>query len=347
MLGFFGCTQSGDGPLQPGNRAVGYGFYRGALLAEGRRVHPASDTISLRLDSLWILEDCALHDLRLDSMVVDTTMALAVVVELQSPGKVNCATTQIRDTVLRIAPRDFWKDLRWIQVEGVRPRTGQIDAEGQVVYGTIIHDSIAVRHGILQDTTLVFTLDSLARIPRSFPQVYGKGSMRLVYYPDTVRIRNFTLRLRWEQCAGQTVQCNQVADTAKVLAAFSGDTVLAPVRTRCLPEAGQSVAPNFCPRNIWQRDTLKAEEFLPKQDTLWSGSAYWVERIAACATINLFSASNVGQLMTVRRELFVPDALETECFGVDRGTRLAWDILRQRELHSGPLLDSLFGVAGI
>src|SRR5574344_728245 len=119
---FWGCSQSDDGPIPlypDGVDVSGYGYVLSATLDSGSRFHLRSDTLTLRLDSMWTLSDCFLSSIEIQDTLIDTVAVMRVRLALGVNGTTDCPAPFFRpDTILRIPVPADWKNVREVYVVG-------------------------------------------------------------------------------------------------------------------------------------------------------------------------------------------------------------------------------------
>ena len=90
ILTFFGviaCTQDGDGtiPISSDDAVyTGMGFFREAELDSGKLIHLTKDTLYLHLDSIWSFSNCALKEIKLDTLTEDSVFTLLPTIVYQT-----------------------------------------------------------------------------------------------------------------------------------------------------------------------------------------------------------------------------------------------------------------------
>lgn len=328
-----GCTQDGDGPMDAWDSGVvyqGQGFYLEGILDSGRRVHARTDSLSVELDSLWLISRCYLRHVDYFESNQDSQTFLAFRLWLQTDPASECPSSPLGgDTLVVIPPSAAWKNSSLLFLRGaidsvaidedsVPRRSPLSDAER---FGSNV-DSIWILDGMNQDSVFFFTFDSNFSNRKKLPRKVGKGPWVVRFLHPPQYGMNFWV-ISPEKCKASRSRCTLVPDTLWPTLAFNDtaaesavyDTNLVSLRQRC---KGDSTALEYCAARDWVRDSSKALSYGQAPDTMWSWSTFFVERIPQCAVLNRdtlhsYLSSEGGGSARFWRELFIPALPQAGC----------------------------------
>ena len=324
------CTQDDDGviPLSSGDDVFsGEGFFRMAVFDSGARFHLASDTLFLRIDSLWTFSNCALKKIDVEQTREGESLVLSPRMLIETDGS-DCPSPYYHpDTVLAFTFDDG--DLDGISQILVR------NDEGKVL------DTILLRRGHFETDTFEIFVDSLFDTVSALP-LRTKKSPSILKVLDSLTPRVFHWRAMRTKCELQVDICDSVVnDTIYPTSWSTTDTMLVPIRKACALD--DSV---YCVSTRWVNDSSSLGEVQERTDTLWHTSLYYVEEIPECASMNSFAKGsfNIGKKFTVVRELMVPDESESFCGPSTLKNLFVYDILRNRVFPDTLDADSLYEI---
>ena len=324
------CTQDDDGviPLSSGDDSFsGEGFFRMAVLDSDANIHLASDTLFLRIDSLWTFSNCALKKIEIEQEKVGETLVLSPRMILETDGEDCPAPYYHPDTTLALTFDA--SDLEGISQ--IRVRNDE---------GTDL-DSIMLRRGHFELDTFEIFVDSLFDSVSALP-LRTKKSPSILKVLDSLTPRLFYWRAMKSNCELQIDICDSVVnDTIYPSSWRSSDTALVPIRKACA--LGDSV---YCVSSRWVNDSATLGDVQERADTLWHTSLYYVEEIPECASMNSFERGSLtlGKNFTVVRELMVPDESETFCGPSTLKDLYIFDITRNRVFPDTLDADSLYRI---
>ena len=292
------CSRDDDGaiPVYSGDDDFsGLGFFRLATLDTGNFIHLASDTLYLKLDSLWTFSNCALKKIEIDAQKEGSAFVLRPKIVLGSDGR-DCPSPFLHpETTLALV-----YDVN--ELEGASVVRVEND-EGRVL------DTILLRRGKFVLDTFDIYIDSLFDSADELP-LRTKKSPSVLRVLDSLTPRVFYWKPMQSKCELRIDMCNSVVNDT-IFPSFwrQTDTALVPIRKACDSDS------TYCVANRWVNDSTAVGDVQEHSDTLWHTSLYYVEEIPECAAVNSFSKSvyALGKNFTVVRELFVPDESEPEC----------------------------------
>lgn len=324
----FSCSMESDGPMDPiPSDAEGEGFVMSAVLDSGRRVHATGDTLSIKLDSIWMLSPCFLQSIvpenHLDT--VEANYHLGYRFPLRYENDVKCPLLDVanQDTLLKLPPDSDWKKARIFYLWG-GPRSA-----------VTILDSILLMDGFNEDSLFLFSLDSQFLDPYALPRTTG-GSTAWV---TRILRKQMVDTLRWQYltqtCMQPRSNCLTVADTAWPIVWIPGEINRIPVRKRCEKD---STTFSYCLGSDWT-DSLALPGLYSKPDTTWEWGTFFVEPLRHGTLYNRDSLiSYTGSVLKIWRELFVPsDSLAPDRFGILHLETKTW-------ITDSLLLDSILKV---
>lgn len=324
------CTQDDDGviPLSSGDDVFsGEGFFRMAVLDSGARIHLASDTLFLRIDSLWTFSNCALKKIEMEQTREGESLVLSPRMLIETDGR-DCPSPYYHpDTVLALTFDDA--DLEGISQILVR------NDEGKVL------DTILLRRGHFELDTFEIFVDSLFDTVSALP-LRTKKSPSVMKVLDSLTARVFYWRSMQAKCELQVDICDSVVnDTIFPTSWSTTDTMLVPIRKACA--LGDSV---YCVSTRWVNDSNSLGSVQERADTLWHTSVYYIEEIPECASMNSLTRGTftIGKKFSVVRELMVPDENETFCGPAALKNLFVYDITRNRVFPDTLDADSLYGI---
>ena len=299
LAGLSACTRDDDGsiPVSSEDDAFsGSGFFRQAWLDSGNSVHLVSDTLYLKLDSLWTFSNCALKRIEIDTQKDGSAFVLYPKILIESDGS-DCPSPFLHpDTTLALVyDREKLEGASVVRVE---------NDEGRVL------DTILLRRGSFDLDTFNIYIDSLFDSVAEFP-LRTKGSPSVLRMLDSLTPRVFYWKPMESNCELRIDMCDSVVNDTIFPASWClVDTALVPIRKACA-----STDSVYCVSNRWVNDSSSVGNVQERSDTLWHTSLYYVEEIPECATMNLFKRGSfvIDKNFTVVRELVIPDEEESEC----------------------------------
>lgn len=291
------CSQDDDGPISiypDGMSGKEQGFLKSAALDSGRLVHLRSDSLPVKIDSMWTLANCFLKNVRFEESTNDSVLVLHPRVDLEIVGK-DCAAPEFYpETTLYLQPSGSWKNVRQVLV---------YDSDDN------LEDSIAMRSGKFIKDTLEIYIDStfanFYELPRRTADV--PAMMRAV---DSSKQRVFYWRAMESSCSYVINDCETVPDTLYPSTWSRIDTNLVPIRAVC-----KDTTLRYCNARDWQNDTTKLSELYEHLDTLWYSTWYLVFKIPKCGVVNKAQYGNPSpkRKFTATQEIFAP-ATDQNCF---------------------------------
>jgi hypothetical protein len=309
-----GCTQVDDGPMSslPPNavRTTGQGYYLAGSLDSGAFYHPKHDSLLVKLDSLWILSECALQQLKDSVWVTGATIHMYFKALLDSDTEVNCAELGIGyDSIFAI--NRFWGD--GIESIVLHADTRVPGKNYPYEDSTTIVDTVFIKNGTVQDSSMVIGYDSLFFADDAAVHFADTGNLYLIRrVKDFVALQQ-TQALVTQYCLDETDDCSTVTDTVVAQkSSLQGDTLLHYVRKKC-----QIDTLNYCVFGTWSADSLQDTLYLPLQDTLWYYQTVLAEKMDKCSVYNMKRQITQGyksraDSIRVWRQLFVLEANECE-----------------------------------
>ena len=321
------CSRDDDGSIpvfSDGDVYVGSGFFRLATLDSGRYVHLASDTLFLKLDSLWTFSNCALKRIEIDTGKDGSAFVLYPKILIESDGS-DCPSPYLHpDTTLALFyDRAALEGTSIIRVE---------NDEGRVL------DTILLRRGKFVLDTFSIYIDSLFSSVTELP-IRTKKEPSVLRVLDSLTPRVFYWKPMESNCELRIDMCDSVVnDTVFPVSWSLTDTALVPIRKACALD--DSV---YCVSNRWVNDSSAVGSVLERSDTLWHTSHYYIEEIPECATMNSFvkGAFALDKNFSVVRELVVPDEDEPECGPSSMRDLYIFDINRNSVISDSLRADSL------
>lgn len=326
LVGVSACSRDDDGAIpvySDGDYFSGTGFFRRAVLDTGRFVHLASDTLYLKLDSLWTYSNCALKRIEIDTENDGSAFVLYPKIVVESDGR-DCPSPFLHPETTLALVYDS-KDLEGASVIRVE------NDEGRVL------DTILLRRGTLVLDTFEIYIDSLFDSTAALP-LRTKKSPSVLRVLDSLTPRVFYWRPMQSKCELRIDMCNSVVnDTIFPTSWNQSDTALVPIRKACASDSA------YCVASRWVNDSTEVGNVQERSDTLWHTSLYYVEEIPECATVNSFTKSvyALDKNFTVVRELVVPDEDEPECGPSALRDLYIYDIGRNRVFPDSLDADSL------
>lgn len=330
MLCVSACTRDSDGPLPlsaEDDSYVGTGFFRVAVFDSNALIHLASDTLYMRIDSLWSYSNCALKRIELDTSHDGDALVYYPKIIIESDGE-DCPSPYLHpDTVIKLLPSaDDFSGVSVIRVQ---------NDEGRVL------DTILLRRGTFELDTFSIYMDSLFDTVSALP-LRTAGSPSFLKVLDSLNPRMFYWRAMPSDCELRIDMCDStVNDTLFPTSWNIYDTALVPIRKACASD--DSV---YCVASRWVNDSNSLGDVVERADTVWFTSLYYVEEIPECAAMNSFSVSGyaLGKNVSVVRKLMVPDESEPVCGPSALRDVYIYDIGRNQVFPDSLDADSLYGV---
>ena len=333
LLAFFGvlaCTQDGDGtiPITTDDTVYsGEGFFRTAELDSGKLIHLTKDTLYLHLDSIWAFSNCALKDIKLDTLTEDSVFTLFPTIIYETDIE-DCAAPFLHpDTTIRILlGRNILKDIGVLRV---------VNDEDSLM------DSIFIRRGDFSlDTFEIFVdslFDSIPELPRR-----TKDSPSIFKVLDSLTAQVFYWRPMKSTCTHRVDNCEKtVPDTIFPEYWSLWDTALVPIRLACA-----DTDEVYCIRSRWEDDSTALGNVVERPDTVWHTSTYYIEPIPACGAMNRFIPGPIitGRSTKIVRELYSPWPTETFCGPSTKEELFVYDLGRNYMVPDTVDVDSLFEI---
>lgn len=325
-----GCSRDDDGPIPVSaedESFVGTGFFRKATLDSGAFVHLASDTLYLKIDSLWSYSNCALKRIELDASHEGEALVISPKIIIDSDGK-DCPSPYLHpDTTIKMLLGE--KDISDASVIRIR------NDEDRIL------DTILLRRGTFDLDTFAVYVDSLFDTVSALP-LRTKGSPSILKVLDSLTARVFYWRPIESECTLIVDKCAKlVNDTIFPTSWNTSDTALVPIRKSCA--LGDST---YCSNTRWKDDSSSVGKVQERADTLWHTSVYYVEEIPDCGTMNSFSfdAYAIGRKVNFVRELVVPDESEKACGPAALRDVYIYDIGRRRVFPDSLDASALYGI---
>lgn len=294
------CTQDGDGSmsLNPNlSKFEGEGQYFKGSLDSGNRIHLAGEPFALYLDSLWVISTCYIQGFQ-DSISMTSNQELnwSLRVPLKGSSELNCpASLPTLDTIL-------YRNLTNDSVDLVVLWNSARDS---------ILDSIWVRAGRFQDTTIRIDLDSIDWESKN-PQVQGQG----YYFVRGVRKMDVGMSYWWwtqQRCSKPRSNCSLVKDTIYPESFVLADTTKILLRLRC---ENDTTGIEYCAMNNWIDDSLVTATLDSMLDTGWTYGDFYVEPLSDCYAVNRekgrYNKGSDGSVV-MWRELYIPSLSENRC----------------------------------
>lgn len=333
VLAFFGviaCTQDGDGPIPIATDDTVYsgeGFFRIAELDSGKLIHLTKDTLYLHLDSIWAFSNCALKQIKLDTLTNDVDSAFEFYPSIiYQTSNDDCAAPYLHpDTTIRILlGRSILMGLGVLRVYN--------DEDS-------LMDTILIRRGDFSlDTFEIYVdtlFDSIPKLPRR-----TKGSPSIIKVLDSLTPQIFHWRTMESNCTHRVDKCTKtVPDTIYPTYWSLGDTALVPIRLACA-----DTDEVYCIRSRWEDDSTALGEVQERPDTIWHTSTYYIETIPKCGAMNRFMPGSVitGRSTKIVRELYTPWPTETFCGPSTKEDLFVYDLGRNYMVPDTVDVDSLF-----
>ncbi len=338
LLCFFaGCENDTDGPLKVSGSDYefdGEGFFLGASLDSGRRIHLVGDTLYVTLRNVWTFSNCALESIRLNYQKSDSVLWIAPEIRIHGTEE-DCASPFYRpDTTLKVLFTEA-------ALEGLGVAKIRNNADS-------VLDSITLRRGSFKQDTFFVYMDSSFADPHNYPlrtkeKKKSKNVPTILRVLDSITPRVFYWRTMKSTCTHRVDMCNDVvADTLYPTSWRFGDTNLVPVHFVCADS--DSV---YCINSKWENDSASLGKLQERPDTIWHYSSYYAEKIPKCSSYNSFATAmyNVGQRVRFIRQMMVPDDSETFCGPASRDDWMVYNLSDGKMvLDTGnvKILDSLY-----
>lgn len=300
-----GCEKDSDGPLEVSSSKYEYyqdGFFRSATLDNGRLIHLLSDTLYLKLDSLWTFDNCSLESIDMEYHREDTVLVIEPKIKIHG-YEGDCASPFYRpDTTFKIL-------LAGQDVKGATSIKVRNDEELDL-------DSILLRRGKFQTDTFYVYLDSSFADPHKLPlrtkeTKADKPIPTILRVLDSLTPRKFYWRTMKTICNLRVDMCDDVVPDTLYPSSWSiNDTNLVPVRYSC---ADSTLS--YCINSKWENDSSSLGDLQERPDTIWHQSTYYMEKIPKCSAYDSYSVTyyNVGQRVRFIRKMMVPDETEMVC----------------------------------
>ena len=333
LLAFFGvlaCTQDGDGtiPITTDDTVYsGEGFFRTAELDSGKLIHLTKDTLYLHLDSIWAFSNCALKEIKLDTLTEDSVFTLFPTIIYETDIE-DCAAPFLHpDTTIRILlGRNILKDIGVLRV---------VNDEDSLM------DSIFIRRGDFSLDTFEIFVDSLFDTIPELPR-RTKDSPSIFKVLDSLTAQVFYWRPMKSTCTHRVDNCEKtVPDTIFPTYWYLGDTALVPIRLTCA-----DTDEVYCIRSRWEDDSTSLGDVVERPDTVWHTSTYYMETIPSCGAMNRFNPGSfmTGKSMKIVRELYTPWPTETFCGPSTKEDLFVYDLGRNYMVPDTVDVDSLFEI---
>ena len=329
MLCVSACTRDDDGaiPVSAEDESfVGTGFFRIAEFDSNSLIHLVSDTLYLRIDSLWSYSNCALKRIEIDTSHEGDALVFFPKIIIESDGK-DCPSPFLHpDTVIKLLPpAEEFGDASVLRVR---------NDEGNVL------DTVLLRRGKFELDTFAIYVDSLFDTVSSLP-LRTKDSPSVLKVLDSLNPRVFYWRAMESFCELRIDMCDSVVnDTLFPMAWSLTDTALVPIRKACASDDS-----TYCVASRWVNDSSAVGPVQERADTVWFTSLYYVEEIPECATMNSFRVAGyaLGKSVNFIRELMVPDESESVCGPSALKDVFIYDMGRNRVFPDSLDADSLYG----
>lgn len=329
MLCVSACTRDDDGAIPVSaedDSFVGTGFFRIAEFDSNSFIHLVSDTLYLRIDSLWSYSNCALKRIEIDTSHEGDALVFFPKIIIESDGK-DCPSPFLHpDTVIKLLPpAEEFGDATVLRVR---------NDEGNVL------DTVLLRRGKFELDTFAIYVDSLFDTVSSLP-LRTKDSPSVLKVLDSLNPRVFYWRAMESSCELRIDMCDSVVnDTLFPMAWSLTDTALVPIRKACASDDS-----TYCVANRWVNDSSAVGPVQERADTVWFTSLYYVEEIPECATMNSFRVAGyaLGKNVNFIRELMVPDESESACGPSALKDVFIYDMGRNRVFPDSLDADSLYG----
>ena len=327
---FTACTRDDDGPIPLSandDSFTGTGFFRVAELDSGALIHLASDTLRIRVDSLWTYSNCALKRIELDTFHDGDALVYYPKIIIESDGE-DCPSPYLHpDTIIKVLPSaDEFSGVSVIRVQ---------NDEDSVL------DTILLRRGKFDLDTFPIFVDSLFDTVSAFP-LRTAGSPSFLKVLDSLNPRVFYWRAMQANCELRIDMCDSTVNDTLFPSNWNiTDTALVPIRKACASD--DSV---YCVSNRWVNDSSTIGDVEERADTVWYTSFYYIEEIPECAAMNSFRMSGyaLGKSASVVRELMVPDESEPVCGPSALRDVYIYDLGRNKVFPDSLNADSLYGV---
>ena len=330
MLCVSACTRDSDGPIPVSaedDSYTGLGFFRVAVFDSNALIHLASDTLYLRIDSLWSYSNCALKRIEIDASRDGDALVYYPKIIIDSDGE-DCPSPYLHpDTVIKLLPST--DELDGVSVLRVR------NDEDKIL------DTVLLRRGKFEFDTFAIYVDSLFDTVSSLP-LRTKDSPSVLKVLDSLNPRLFYWRAMEASCELRIDMCDSVVNDTLFPKAWSlTDTALVPIRKACASDDS-----TYCVANRWVNDSSSLGPVQERADTVWFTSIYYVEEIPECAAMNSFRVAGyaLGKNVNFIRELMVPDESETACGPSALKDVYIYDIGRNRVYPDSLDADSLYGI---
>lgn len=329
MLCVSACTRDDDGAIPVSaedDSFVGAGFFRIAEFDSNSLIHLVSDTLYLRIDSLWSYSNCALKRIEIDTSHEGDAFVFFPKIIIESDGE-DCPSPYLHpDTVIKLSPTAYeYGDASVLRVR---------NDEGNVL------DTVLLRRGKFELDTFAIYVDSLFDTVTLLP-LRTKDSPSVLKVLDSLNPRVFYWRAMESSCKLRIDMCDSVVnDTLFPMAWSLSDTALVPIRKACASDDS-----TYCVASRWVNDSSAVGPVQERSDTVWFTSLYYVEEIPECATMNSFRVAGyaLGKSVNFIRELMVPDGSESACGPSALKDVFIYDMGRNRVFPDSLDADSLYG----
>jgi hypothetical protein len=313
------CSNDKDGPLsaipKSAQGILGEGFFQQALIDSGRIYHALEDTIAIELKRVFELSDCSLQSIVPSAELKGDHLVFSFEVILSLPNQADCATSLNTDTTLYFEWLTPWSGVRKILVTGLGPNPAWIllpdslktDSATLVLVPEyleeIVHDTILVAKGFIQDSLFEITRDSnfiagTSSQHRLFRRLYD-------YTPLTQFLKLKTLDCTEDSrfnCEAEAVWSDTIITARSPL---NFDTLYGVIEPSC------PLAPSATIKQLYCSETQVVDSVvLDWADTIKYFQHLFFEKISDCSTYNLWSIQNSSDLeryalpIRLYRELF-------------------------------------------